>query len=171
MPESSIDMMPVRALTLWAEWIPTFIHMGKRVENRGWPAPKHLIGNRIALHTGAAWPGPNSERWINFQLTTVDQGWWVHQPQHGLIECASVDQEGPTITAQVARGCIELLATVKECVHIDKLQPGKRWAFGPWCWLLDDVRRLADPIPARGKQGLWWASIPAYAIESAEAIS
>ena len=26
---------------------------------------------------------------------------------------------------------------------------------GPWCWVLDDVRKLHEPIPARGRQGLW----------------
>jgi len=29
------------------------------------------------------------------------------------------------------------------------------WAFGPWCWCIDDVRLLREPIPARGMQGLW----------------
>lgn len=29
------------------------------------------------------------------------------------------------------------------------------WAFGPWCWCIDDVRLLPHPIPARGMQGLW----------------
>jgi len=26
---------------------------------------------------------------------------------------------------------------------------------GPWCWLLSDVVQLAEPVPARGQQGLW----------------
>lgn len=29
------------------------------------------------------------------------------------------------------------------------------WAFGPWCWVVDDVRLLPKPVPARGMQGLW----------------
>lgn len=29
------------------------------------------------------------------------------------------------------------------------------WAVGPWCWCIDDVRLLPEPIPARGMQGLW----------------
>lgn len=35
------------------------------------------------------------------------------------------------------------------------------WAFGPWCWVVDDVRLLPEPMPCRGMQGLWpldWSS-------------
>lgn len=28
-------------------------------------------------------------------------------------------------------------------------------AEGPWCWVLEDVRRLASPIPCGGALGLW----------------
>lgn len=28
-------------------------------------------------------------------------------------------------------------------------------ANGPWCWVLEDVRRFRAPIPYRGSQGLW----------------
>lgn len=29
------------------------------------------------------------------------------------------------------------------------------WAFGPWCWVVDDVKLLPEPVPCRGMQGLW----------------
>jgi hypothetical protein len=29
-----------------------------------------------------------------------------------------------------------------------------RWAFGPWCWVLDDVRAI-EPRPMKGRLGLW----------------
>lgn len=29
------------------------------------------------------------------------------------------------------------------------------WAFGPWCWVVGEVRNLREPIPVRGMQGLW----------------
>lgn len=28
-------------------------------------------------------------------------------------------------------------------------------AEGPWCWILEDVKQLVNPIPYRGSQGLW----------------
>jgi hypothetical protein len=36
---------------------------------------------------------------------------------------------------------------------------------GRWAWLLADVRKLAEPIPARGRQGLWeWDEAAAEAL-------
>jgi len=32
---------------------------------------------------------------------------------------------------------------------------------GPYCWVLDDIRKLAEPIPCRGAQGLWEWKEPA----------
>jgi len=29
-------------------------------------------------------------------------------------------------------------------------------AHGTWCWVLEDVRRVIEPIPCRGAQGLWY---------------
>lgn len=29
------------------------------------------------------------------------------------------------------------------------------WAFGPWCWVVDRVELLPEPVPCRGMQGLW----------------
>lgn len=33
--------------------------------------------------------------------------------------------------------------------------PFGHFAPGRWAWLLDDVERFPEPIPARGRQGLW----------------
>lgn len=41
-----------RALTLWPEWVYAIVHLGKRIENRGWPPPESLIGQPFALHAG-----------------------------------------------------------------------------------------------------------------------
>ncbi len=29
------------------------------------------------------------------------------------------------------------------------------WAFGPWCWVLADVRKLQEPVPCKGALGFW----------------
>ena len=42
----------MKALTIWPEWVLAFKVLQKDIENRCWPAPKELIGQRIALHAG-----------------------------------------------------------------------------------------------------------------------
>ena len=60
-------------------------------------------------------------------------------------------------------GAVIAVANVVACCHIN--QP-KQWgareyltrhehANGPWCWILEDVRRLPSPITISGAQGLW----------------
>ena len=69
-------------------------------------------------------------------------------------------------------GTIVAFAQVQACVRRD--WPDSRlsmmlppwcsvWKFldhehteGPWCWIIGDVRKLDDPIPAKGALGLWW---------------
>lgn len=41
------------------------------------------------------------------------------------------------------------------------------WAFGPWCWVVDAVVELDQPIPCKGKQGLW--AVPAEHVPAIEA--
>ncbi len=42
---------------------------------------------------------------------------------------------------------------------------------GPWCWILRDVRKLREPIPCKGSQGIWfWKSPESFAfVETATA--
>jgi hypothetical protein len=45
----------MRALTIWQPWA-TLIVLGKKpVENRDWPAPQSVIGQRVAIHGGRTW--------------------------------------------------------------------------------------------------------------------
>lgn len=42
----------MKALTIWQPWANAIAHHGKRIENRTWPPPKSIIGERIAIHAG-----------------------------------------------------------------------------------------------------------------------
>lgn len=75
-------------------------------------------------------------------------------------------QEYPT-------GCIVAVAILSACFHIDEIHkqqfdktvPGTWLTFGqvqthehtegPFCWILELVKKLDHPIVAKGQQGLW----------------
>jgi len=38
------------------------------------------------------------------------------------------------------------------------------FATGPWCWVLDDVRRLVEPVPIVGKRRLFNVTLPEGAL-------
>jgi len=76
-------------------------------------------------------------------------------------------------------GCIIAIARLVACPHLSRIQEygvdperrkrlialgsTKNWSElyrhehteGPFCWVLEDVKKLESPIPARGAQGLW----------------
>lgn len=67
----------------------------------------------------------------------------------------------------MAFGAIVAVCTLDNCLHIDALREQaatdqRLWRAtqhvhteGPYCFLLTDIVRLRDPVPARGYLGLW----------------
>lgn len=59
---------------------------------------------------------------------------------------------------EMAFGAVIAICRLRGCVRLEDLPldlRGDMHANGPWCWLLEDVLRLPEPVPARGAQGLW----------------
>jgi hypothetical protein len=134
------DALP--ALTLHAPWAYAVAHLGKRIENRTWAPPARLVGQRLAIHAGlhetqAEWAAVSSAA----RMTRDD------------LDCARHD---------VARGAVVATATLsgftQEPVR-DALGWTSLWWIGPVGWLLADVVTLPEPVPCKGRQGLW--SLPA----------
>jgi hypothetical protein len=43
----------MKALTIWQPWASLIMAGAKPVEWRGWPCPRWIVGQRIAIHAGA----------------------------------------------------------------------------------------------------------------------
>lgn len=139
----------MKALTLWRPWPAMIFHVpeteAKRVENRGWRPPAGLIGHRIAIHAGK------------------------HLDHRALAECrymlgvdaaptqAQCIAEGIVGTAVVAGVCTQ--ADMRAAMTIQTHRTIKRWFVGPFGWILTDVVTLPEPVPCKGRQGLW--TVPA----------
>lgn len=138
----------IRGLTLWRPWSAAIVHGPKRVENRPWfPSLSFLDrGLWIAIHAGRRWDADGAElaaeRWG--KPYKADETTW------------------PEILR--AEGLIGV-ARVVEVRALDEVRSADAgWAVGPWCWILDNVRALAKPIPCRGAQGLWTLPPEALAV-------
>src|SRR3990167_9867766 len=120
----------MKALSLWRPWSWAVLHADKRVENRSWVPPYALLGTWVAIHA--------AQRWDSGGFQDMRAG------EFGpLARC--VPDEIPTGIVGAARITNVMLAMYVHSV----------WAFGPWCWRLDDVVVLPKPIPCKGRQGLW----------------
>lgn len=137
------------ALTLRPQWAYAVARLGKDVENRTWPLPARMHGQRIAIHAAAAAPTraemDDYVRCTRFQ--TVNDDWKWHDP--------SIDR---------MRGAIVALATVWPLAPQSAMPEEVYWTIGgsKWTlpeiayqWALTDVQPLAPPVPCRGAQGFW----------------
>lgn len=132
--------MPVKALTLWRPW-PTVILLGpKRVENRPlrWTLPDG--GLLLAIHSGRTWDDEGErairEEWPEFEKVP-------RSPRHPTLGVGLVG----------AVWCREVRAV--DDMPGDAAGPLDPWAFGPFCYLLEDPVAFPSRIEVRGRQGLW----------------
>lgn len=135
----------MRALTVWRPWDQALLFAGKNVENRGWPFPAWMLGDRIALHAGQTyqvgeWPWPGGFVPLSKELS----------PAQAVVGVATLaGWIGPMRNG--ARTWFGPRARMLELAHSPwfSREPD---AYG---WAFDDRIALPDPIPCRGRQGLW----------------
>ena len=129
----------MKALTICQPYAELICRGLKRVENRTWGT---RYTGPLAIHAG------KSRKWLETYS-------WTELPP------------------SMPFGAVVAVAMLVACVEAEDvsrwLNENARWkdfgwviehehATGPWLWILGDVRRLAEPIPYGGKQGLWeWA--------------
>ena len=118
----------IRAITICQPYAELIMLGCKTVENRKWP----LKPGPIVIHAGKS------------------KTWWKTYR----------NEDGPINREQVPYGCVVGVANVIGCAKIDDdwgqfENHRNHHASGPVCWLLSEVRRVAEVFPATGKQGLW----------------
>ena len=156
----------MKALTLAQPVASAMLIGGKRIENRTWTPSVHptskaqpaLIKSEpmvIAVHAGAAW-------WDGLK----DKGKSKTCPKLRTDVAAFVQARwrgAPVDLAGLPTSAILGAMRVVDFVHVDELRARVEvageavdvWAIGPWCWMVDRVWVLDEPIPAAGALSLW----------------
>jgi len=143
------------ALTLWPEWLPAFRHLGKRIENRTWWPPRRLIGQRIALHAGASVGGGSWKRAEWLVDTAASEGFEVRigrtPPEFWWYDPEYMTTHGTWRHEPLVLGAVVCTARLADVGGFDL-----PWAMdGSVHWLLDELDWFDEPVPMRGRQGLW----------------
>lgn len=151
------------------------------IENRRWKPPRGMIGRTFALHASAGWDRDGAIfiaalRAGKPEPQTVSEALALEPflpakdvlPRSAILGTArlvgafnllhdSSDARArhvnvSNVAGDPPRGSLDLVGT-------------SDWSFGPWCWLLADVRKLREPIQCKGALGFW--KVPADVAERA----
>lgn len=168
----------MRASTLWQPWASLVAIGAKPYETRSYPPPAKLIGQRIAIHAAvkpikAVWATLDGETRaaIERALHANGLGQFPLELPHGSVVATAV-LAGAYQVMRIRdrdRSWLELRTPMGMCPG--NVPPPNGGAiptdhFGDyshcrWAWLLTDVVRLDQPVPAKGKQGWWFWEPPA----------
>ena len=153
----------MKALTLWQPWASLVAHGYKTVEYRGWPAPRSIVGTRIAIHAAARRPRMREVKPLTYEVMSDDA--------RRISEAFGFDM--PAIRTMCAttslddypRRCILATALLAESLPPDRVaeRTGRDLAsmsldeimLYSHAWRLEDVRMLPEPLFCTGAQGFW----------------
>jgi activating signal cointegrator 1 len=154
--------------------------LGKHNETRSWPAPQALIGQTIAIHQTKGRGQDVSEDYL---AETCNEPHFF-EALAALYPQGVRHIYGEKVFDQsvLPRGAIIATAKLVACHATSNAGKRSHWYGVPWnipdepersfgdyspgryAWELAEIKRLPEPLPARGFQGLWsheWAPIEA----------
>jgi len=135
--------IPEYALTLWSPWSQCILYGGKLVENRTYRPPEHLMGKRLAIHTGQ---------------TSDDKAYrYLREDPSIYSPSRSRRKKGCLVGSVVIAGyrTPDSLKLVKRFADLVTLSQRDKWFSGPIGWILYDPIPFVDAIPSRGWPGVW----------------
>ncbi len=127
------------ALTLWQPWASLIAFGLKPYETRSQPAPRRLLGRRIAIHAALRRPA--------FGEITPE----IHHAMAGLTG-------NPTWFDLLPYGAVVCIAVLEDIAPAPRVPADAFGDYGPgrWAWKFVDIHPLRPPVPARGSRLYGW---------------
>lgn len=169
----------MKALTLWQPWASLVALGVKSIETRSWSTPYR---GQLAIHAAKTRPKTYAMQVGDYRCVPLNDGRWslVHAgsghvailPFGQVLAIATladvVPIDGPNEAGHLRFVCPDIGGGLTRYVFADPWrQPaleedvtdqrpyGDYSEPGRFAWILDDVRPLAEPVTARGRQQLW----------------
>jgi len=163
----------LRALTVKQPWAGCIAHLDKRTENRSWRLPDKYRGVQAAIHAGASVDRDNisapmgAEGWASLFASSAEWDAWR------FWDLGRKPRDEASWPPRLSLGAVVAVATLAACHRFDfdefcghkgdwsetSRHPGICSPYAlirlGWHWELADVRPLAEPVPCKGKLGLW----------------
>jgi len=164
----------MRALTVRQPWAGLIALGYKRIETRSWPAPRTVIGRRIAIHAGmqpiADWSPVTHWGHVTADWEAVYGN--VHSKEYPLgqiiatahlvgsvpiVPLRALNLEEPALVRRQTELALYFGGVVSA---VSDQFPLGRYDLGSWAWLLGDVERVEDGAALRGALGFWETTEP-----------
>lgn len=142
--------MSIKVLTLRQPWATLIACGAKTIETRSWrPSPDELKpGDRLAIHAAKTYTFEEQfnvrlEPFKSCLIRALNEGYWSapELPLGGIIALCTFTGAVPGDSPRLK----DISDNEREFGYFGR---------GRWAWLLENVRAI-EPIPARGKQGIW----------------
>jgi hypothetical protein len=146
------DVQIMKAISLWQPYAGLWVNGDKMIETRGWNTTFRGV---IAVHATLFHKLPH-EVYMNI---------WLAMGREEKDYPGSFLYYQERACGTLSFGHILGEVNIVDCVPIENLY-GSKWdttmerAMGDWTpgcfgWITDRNARYANPVPAKGKQGLW----------------
>lgn len=156
----------MKALTIWQPWASLIIAGAKPYEFRGWRAPASLIGRRIVIHAAAKPVDRDEVSMLHFALSYLHADRAIARA--AAESCLHRDEALPVLD-DALRGALPMASGIGTAIlgeprngfdiaaefGVDRANDSIRDEHASWGWPLTDIEAWPEPIPMRGRQGLW----------------
>lgn len=152
-------MALVPAITVWQPWASLIAIRAKPYEFRTWTPPRQFVGTQIAIHAAGRPVNWDEVRELIYLLERRKTRGVGVDPDLAL----PLLREALTMPAALPRSVIVCTATMgapRPCSSIFVEGGDEKWG-----WPMDQVKLLNPPVPAKGRQGWWWAKLPNPGLE------
>lgn len=140
------------AITIWQPWASLIAAGAKPYEFRRWPAPRSLVGKRVAIHAGARKVRPAEVQELILCLTR-EEGRGTGLKVGPAMDVLDRHWHSLPLASVL---CIATLGQPRKASAIFAGEgDSDRIDHHVWAWPLTDIRLLEPFEPARGAQG-WW---------------
>jgi hypothetical protein len=132
----------MKALTICQPYAELIARGEKRIENRKWAT---YYTGPLAIHAG------RSRAWLKtYRPLPENMTFGAVVAIARLVACVRLALANDWLRNNRASHWLKTTSNSADYGWIIE----HKHAEGPWLWILDDVRRLAEPIPCSGQQGL-----------------
>ncbi|MCY3895655.1 MAG: ASCH domain-containing protein [Chloroflexi bacterium] len=160
----------MRAMTLWELYASAIARGFKTTETRSWAPPSELVGQRIAIHAAKR---RVDTREIPLEMARqLEVDWpdwmehvWQEKLPYGCVVATAKLADVRQVTHLGRDGVVRYVSppfkhdpeqgVVWEDTGTMQADPYGDYSLDRILWVLEDVQALAQPVPVRGRQGLW----------------